>query len=94
MDKEFREEVQRTCPGNEVKEKGDKIILIDDKEKEICDVCEGICERAKKEAETTYGDELILNIESFGQLDSKDIFKKSIDALKKDLNEVGKKVSK
>lgn len=94
MDKEFKEEVQRTCPGNEVKEKGDKIVIIDDKEKEICDVCEGICERAKKEAETNYTDELIINVESFGQLDVKDIFKKSVDVLKKDLTEVGKKISK
>ncbi|MCK4647381.1 DNA-directed RNA polymerase subunit D [Candidatus Pacearchaeota archaeon] len=92
MDKEFRGEIQKVCLDNEIKEKGDKIIVIDDKEKEVCDVCEGICERAKKKAETNYNDELIINIESFGQLDVKDIFKKSIGALRKDLNEVSKKI--
>ncbi|HDL75052.1 MAG TPA: DNA-directed RNA polymerase subunit D [bacterium] len=92
MDKEFRGEIQKLCPDNEVKEKGDKIIVVDDKEKEICDVCEGICEKAKKKSETNYRDELIINIESFGQLDAKNIFKKSISALKKDLAEVSKKI--
>ena len=66
MDKELLGEVQRICPNNEIKEKGDKIIVIDDKDKEICDVCEGICERAKKKSETKYGHELIIKVESFG----------------------------
>ena len=92
MDKAFKGEIQKLCPDNEIKEKGDKIIVIDDKEKEICDVCEGICEKAKKKSETTYGDEQIINIESFGQLDAKDIFKKAIGVLKKDLVEVSKKI--
>ena len=91
MDKEFAGEVKKTCPNNEVKEKGDKIVIIDDKEKGVCDVCEGICERAKKQAETEYKDELIVTVESFGQMDSGDIFKKSIESLKKDLAEVSKK---
>ncbi len=94
MDRKFKEEIQKICPKNEIKERGDKIIITDDKEKEICDICEGICERAKKPAETNYTDELIISIESFGQMDVKDIFKKSITALKKDLAEVGKKVGK
>ncbi len=92
MDKEFKDEIQKICPANEIKEKGDKIIVIDDKEKEICDICEGISERAKKKSETNYSDELIISIESFGQIDTKDIFKKSIGVLKKDLAEVSKKV--
>jgi DNA-directed RNA polymerase subunit D len=92
MDKEFAGEVKRVRPDNEVKEKGDKILVIDDKEKPACDVCEGICERAKKESATEYQDELIINLESFGQMDSKDIFKKSIEVLKKDLADVSKKL--
>lgn len=92
MNKKFKEELQRICPANEIKEKGDKIIVIDDKEKEVCDICEGISERAREDSETNYGDELIINVESFGQIDAKDIFKKSIDALKKDLAVVSKKV--
>ena len=91
MDKEFKGEIQKVCSGNEIKTKGDEIIVVDDQEEEICDVCEGICETGKKEAKTDYNDELIMNVESFGQLDSKDIFKKAIEALKKDLSEVAKK---
>jgi DNA-directed RNA polymerase subunit D len=92
MDKEFKEEVRQICPANEIKEKGDKIIVLDDKEKEVCDICEGLSERAKKKSETDYKNELIITIESFGQVDVKDIFKKSIKVLKKDLAEVSKKV--
>ena len=92
MDKEFKEKVRQICPANEIKEKGDKIIVIDDKEKEVCDICEGLSERAKKKSETDYTDELIITIESFGQVGVKDIFKESIKVLKKDLAEVSKKV--
>lgn len=92
MDKEFLEEVKKVCPNNEIKEKGDKIIIVDDKEKGVCDVCEGLCERAKKKSETEYKDELVINIESFGQMDAKDIFNKSSDVLKKDLAEISKKL--
>ncbi len=92
MKKEFKEEVKKICSENEIKEKGDKIIVIDDKTKEVCDLCEGICERAKEKSETTYGKELILNVESFGQMEPADIFKKSIATLKKDLTEISKKI--
>ncbi len=92
MDKEFLGEVKKICPNNEVKEKGNKIVVIDDKEKGVCDVCEGICERAKKQSETEYTDELVISIESFGQMDADDIFRKSIEVLKKDLADVSKKL--
>ena len=94
MDKEFLEEVRKTCPNAEIKEKGDKIIITDDKRKGICDVCEGICEFVGKKAEVNYKDELIINIESFGQMDSKEIFDKAIKELEKDLDETIKKIEK
>ncbi len=92
MDKAFKDQIKKICPANEIKEKGDKIIVVDDKEKEICDICEGLSEREKKKSETIYGDEIVISIESFGQIDVKDIFKKSIGALKKDLAGIGKKI--
>jgi len=92
LDKEFLEDVKKACPNANIQEKGDKIIVIDNKAKEISDVCEGICERAGKEPEIKAEKELILSVESFGQMSAKDIFKKSIEALKKDLTEVSKKV--
>ena len=38
--------------------------------------------------------ELLITVESFGQMDSEEIFKKSIDALKKDLDNLSKEISK
>ncbi|MFC1710694.1 DNA-directed RNA polymerase subunit D [Nanoarchaeota archaeon] len=94
LDKEFYEEVKKICPNNEIKEKGDKIIVIDNLQNEICDVCEGICREKGKRAETKVSDDLIITLESFGQLDVKDIVKATIDALKKDLTLVSKAISK
>ncbi len=94
LDKKFLEEIKRICPKNEIKEKGDKIIIIDNQKKEICDVCEGICEKVKKKAEIKPTNELIITLESFGQLSVEDIFKKSIEILKKDIAEVSKKINK
>jgi hypothetical protein len=34
---------------------------------------------------------LVITVESFGQITPKEMFEKSIDALKKDLNELAKK---
>jgi len=93
LDKKFKDEVKKICK-NDIKEKGDKIIVLDNLQKEVCDVCEGICEIEGKKTETKLTNELMITIESFGQLEVKDIFKKSIDVLKKDLNEITKKVSK
>jgi len=92
MNKKFKEEIQRICPGAEIKEKGDKIVVLDNKEKEISDVCEGIAEKAGEKAEIKETPNLIINLEGFGQMKVEDIFKKSIETLKKDLEEVSKKL--
>jgi len=92
MPKGFLNEVKRIFPNNEVKEKGDKIVIINDKKNDISDGCEGICEEVGKKAEIDVKKDLIIVLESFGQLEVKDILKKSIETLKKDLAEVSKKV--
>ena len=94
MDKEFLSEVKKICPQADVKERGDKIIVIDNKKESFCDVCEGICKEKGKNAETKLTNELMITIDSFGQMEVKDIFKKSLSALKKDFNELGKKIDK
>tara|TARA_Y100000310_G_scaffold323175_1_gene383195 strand:- start:1162 stop:1872 length:711 start_codon:yes stop_codon:yes gene_type:complete len=94
IDKKFADKVKEVCPSNETKEKGDKIIITDNQNKEVLDVCEGISNKDGKKAEITFNDELVVNLESFGQIDVKDIFKKSIDGLKKDLAQVSKKIGK
>jgi DNA-directed RNA polymerase subunit D len=92
LDKEIKEELVKLCPNVEIKEKGEKIIVYDDKKKGILDLCEGIAKEKGRNIQINEGDDLIVTIESFGQMDTKDMFKKSISVLKKDLAEVAKKI--
>lgn len=94
MDKEFLEEVRKVLPDTEIKERGSKITIADKGKKEVTDMCEGIANKKKKKAEISYGKELIIILESFGQMDAKDIFNESIDALRKDLTSVAKALEK
>ena len=90
LDKKFADAIKKACPNCEVKEKGDKIIVIDNKEQEVCDLCEGFAQKEGREADTKVNDELIISVEGYGQISASDIFVKSIECLKKDLEEVGK----
>jgi len=94
LDKELKEEIKNNFPENKISEKGNKIIILDDKKQEILGVCEGICRKKGKKIEISFENELIINLESFGQLNVNEIFKKSIDELRKDLQKVAKKVRK
>ena len=93
MDKEFSDKVKEVC-SNEIKEKGNKIVVYDDKKKGILDVCEGICNANGKKIEVKFNGELIINLESFGQINVKNVFKKSLNELKKDLSKMTKKLGK
>lgn len=92
LDKKYAEKVKAIVPEVNIKTKGNNAIIIDDLEKEIVDVCEGICEKDNKEIEVKPLKKVIISIESFGQLKTQDIFKKSIEIFKKDLEEVSKKL--
>lgn len=92
MDKSLLGEIKKVCPESQIKEKGDKIIIVDDQAKEVGDICEGVAEKNKKTAEVNLKDELIFTVESFGQIEVKDIFKKSVETLKKDLQELSNKI--
>jgi len=94
LDKSLHDEIRSICPANEVKEKGDKIIVFDDLKKEVTDVCESISHKNKKKTESKATGDLIITIESFGQIDPEDILKKSVEVLKKDLNDLAKSVDK
>lgn len=91
-DKNLLEEIKKICPECVIEEKGDKIIIKDEGVKEVSDIIEGVIERNNKKAEKNFGKELIITLESFGQMKIKDIFAKSINFLKKDLVEVSKKI--
>lgn len=92
MDEELKNEIKTACSYNEIKEKGKKIIVMDDKKKEVLDICEEISLERGKKPEVESKDELIITLESFGQMKTEDIFLKSIEILKKDLSEVAKKI--
>ena len=92
--KEIYDKIEQKISKNEVKIKGNNVILLDDKKQEIVDVCERACNQQGKNVEINFKDELIITLESFGQINVKEIFKKSIEGLKKDLSDVSKKISK
>lgn len=94
MNKNLSDEIKKACPGCEIKEKGNKIIVVDNRKREICDVCEGICDENREKAESDVKNELVITVESFGQLSVGEVLKKSVEELKKDLAEVSKKIDK
>jgi DNA-directed RNA polymerase subunit D len=91
VEKDVAEEIKKSYPEIEMKESGNKNVVLDNKEKEIRDFVESVAEKKGKEAETKFGKDLIVTIESFGQLSVEDIFSKSISCLKKDLIDFQKK---
>lgn len=91
LDKEFSEEVKKACD-NEIKQKGNKIVIVDNLKQEVGDICEEISSKHGRAPEVDLKNELVITLESFGQMKSEDIFKKSLDELRKDLDEVSKKI--
>ena len=85
VEKDIAEELKRMIPNLEMKEKGNKIVVLDKGDQEIRDVLEGLSEKQGKEFETDFGEELIVTLESFGQLSTEEIFSQAIGILKKDL---------
>lgn len=71
--------------GKDKKLENNKTYVLD-----ICDSCEYELENLKIEMNDTKN--LVISIESFGQIGVKDIFSSAIKELKKDLAEVGKKI--
>lgn len=94
LDRELYNEIRSLCPDIEIKEKGNKIVILDNKKKEVKDLCEGIALKRKKLVEVNYLDEKIVVLESFGQMEPENVFKKSIEILRKDLEELNKEVEK
>ncbi len=88
LDKEFEEEIKRVFPDAEMQTKGNKIVVKDNLEKPLADFCEGLAQKNKKEVEIKDTDEIVITIESFGQISAEDIFKKAIVALERRLKEV------
>ncbi len=92
LDKNCAEKVKGIVSGVNIKIKGNQAIIVDELEKEIVDVCEGICEKEGKKIEVKPLNKVIFSIESFGQIKTQDIFNKALKEFKKELEEVNKKL--
>jgi len=87
LNKKFAEAIKRIFPHNKIKEKGDKIVILDDQVNSLADYCEAICEKEGEKAELKETGDLVFVVESFGQLEAKEILEKAIDVLEKDFKE-------
>ncbi|MEX0920863.1 MAG: DNA-directed RNA polymerase subunit D [Candidatus Pacearchaeota archaeon] len=94
LDKNLLEEIKIACPEANIKEKGDKIIVLDDQKKEVADACEGIASRNRKKVDIEKKDGLIITVESFGQMSPEEIFVEAISVLKDDLESLTKEIKK
>jgi len=95
IDKNCPKEVVEKCPKNILKLEDGRIIVDDDFKCDACEVCVEFCKKNGKDSiQIIPTDELLITLDSFGQLSIEDMFKKSIEMLKKDLAELSKKLSK
>lgn len=94
VDKDLKEKIESLIPENGIKEKGNKIIVVDNLKREVTDLCESLSNEEGKKAEIELKNDLVVSIESFGQMNPEEIFKKSVEELKKDLESVSKKIDK
>ena len=94
LDKEFKDKIKSVFRENEIRDKGSKIVITDNQKKEIADFCEGVANDEGKKAEIEFKEDVVITMESFGQFTPEEIFKKSVEALKDDLEKVSKKMEK
>ena len=92
LDKDVADKVSQVVKGVEIKSKSGKTVIVDNKEKEVYDICEGIAEKEGKEIDVDTTKEIVMSVESFGQIKTEDVFKEAVKILKKDLEEVAKKI--
>jgi len=94
VEKDCPKEIVNVCPLGVFKEKNEEI-SVDEKKCDDCEWCVEFCKKqGKKGIEIVPTEKLILTVESFGQISEKEIFKRAIETLKKDLKEFSKKVNK
>lgn len=95
IEKDCPKEVANICPKKVFSLTDGKVTVKNSEKCDDCEACIEICEKLKKDpVKIAPKEELVITLESFGQLETGEIFKKSIDILKKDLNEISKKMGK
>lgn len=91
LPKNCSKEVVGSCPKNILKIKDDKVITENAEECDLCEACVDFCKKQGKELiELEPLKELKITIESFGQIETKEIFNRSVETLKKDLLQISK----
>ncbi len=95
VDKDCPKEVINACPKNVFGLENGKVSVIDENKCDMCEACVDLCRKmGKNSIELVPTGDLVITIESFGQISEEDIFKRAIKILKEDLEEVSKKISK
>ena len=95
LEKDCPQGVVEICPKKVFDFKDGKVIVRNSSECDMCEACIEVCRKHKKDAvKLIPTKELVITLESFGQLGVEEIFKKSVEILKKDLAEVSKKIGK
>ena len=93
IDKDCPKDVVDACPQKILKSENGKIIVRDNSKCDMCGACTKICKNQGKDSiKLIPTKDLLISLESFGQLSVEEIFKKSIDVLKKDLKDISKKI--
>jgi len=95
IEKDCPQDILSKLPQEDLKSKDGKIIVEDslklDKYEILAEECK---EKGKEGIKITPTEELVIDIESFGQITPEEILKKSIEELKRDLSSLSKQVAK
>lgn len=95
IDKDCPKEVVNICPQKIFSLVSEKVSVTDEDKCDMCEACVDLCKKMGKDSiKLIPTEELVITIESFGQINEEEIFKRAIKILKEDLEEVSKKISK
>jgi DNA-directed RNA polymerase subunit D len=95
VEKDCPLEIVEVCPQKVLNIRGGRVAVSNVLACDFCGACLDLVKKKRKEfVKIEPTNELLITIESFGQLEPKDMFKKSIEALKKDLASVQKQIAK
>jgi DNA-directed RNA polymerase subunit D len=93
IDKDCPKEVVGVWPKKILENENGKIIASNTQKCDMCEACVEFCKKQKKDSITLIPTkELIIDLESFGQIEPQEMFKRAIEILKKDLEDINKKL--